>query len=99
MGGAYHIDPALGGRAYTTELIMTTKMVDFRIQDFLRRGFIWTAHRKREMTHGPHPGTRSSDSKLEGGANDLTLPTKKHVYQTPKLGGAFTIALLSIGKA
>lgn len=51
------------------------------------------------MTHGPHPGSRSKDSKPEGGANDITPPTKKHVRQTPKPGGAFTIALLSTGKA
>ncbi len=41
VGGAYHIDPALGGGAYTTDLIMTTKMVYFRIRDFLERQGLW----------------------------------------------------------
>lgn len=54
-----------------------------------------TVLREQEMTRGPHLATRSSDSKHEGGANDMTPPTKKHVYHTPKPGGAFTIALLS----
>lgn len=55
---------------------------------------IRTALREQEVTHGPYSGIRRSDSKLEGGANAMTPPTKKHVYHTPKRG-AFTIALLS----
>lgn len=66
-------------------------MVYFRVQTFLKDGACnkdCTSMEMQEMTHGPHTSTKTLIVKAE--PRTLNPPTKKHVYQTPNQGGAFT---------